>query len=425
MSLLSPPPSKTVQFVPPLAPYGPVANRLHYPSQNFSDGTSQSSTYRCTHTMQESTPFVVLVWVNGASGTANNVGPNPVTYGAAIDHLVGGVAFNSIVPQQVTFGGQSTITVAPGGYAVSDPIMGPFTKGELLLVRSWVSVATLGQKWPVGIILNYGYDGVLAGDQRAAQNFNTTFATTTTGVTPVLILGPTAGRPTVTGCGDSIMDGSGDSSAFPGAAGFLTRACDGVCGLHKLGAPGERVNGILVPQGYARRLVTASHGGNIVSNYGVNDLGNGSSLAQLQSDITTFWRMFSPMRKRVFQTTITPRTNSTDSWATTTNQIVQTWEANRTGFNSWLRAGAPMNSSFVAVSIGTPGALLAGQTGHPLYGVFDVASAVEVNASNVLTLNGGYWQVNGTANYPTTDGTHPSSVLHIAMAAKIDTTKFV
>jgi hypothetical protein len=41
--------------------------------------------------------------------------------------------------------------------------------------------------------------------------------------------------------------------------------------------------------------------------------------------------------------------------------------------------------------------------------VIDPASYVEVNASNVLALNGGRWIVNGTANWPTTDGTHPSA----------------
>ena len=84
-------------------------------------------------------------------------------------------------------------------------------------------------------------------------------------------------------------------------------------------------------------------------------------------------------------------------------------DAVRTGYNAWVVAGCPVTSAtnITAVAIGTSGALLAGQPGHPVDVTFDITTNVEVNASNVLTLAGGYWISNGTANYYVSDGTHP------------------
>lgn len=431
MSILDAPPIFKPPFVPALAPYGPVTNRQFFAQQNFSDGTSQSSTYRCTHNVQEDTPYIQVVWINAATGTTNGTSLNAVTYGAAMDFIPAGTSINSVTPRNFTFAGQDTVDVAKGGFLVSDPMWGPFKKGDVVLIRTWVSVGTLGQKWPVGVALNYGFDGVLAGDQRGAPNFSTSFPfLANPGVSPCLILGPTANRPSVAGVGDSIMDGAGDSGAFPGNAGFLTRALDGFMGYCKMAAPGERVASVVdrvsATTGYRWRGSVAPHAGNIVSNYGTNDLGAGDSLATVQANLIAFWRFFMPTRRRVFQCTLLPRASSSDSWATATNQTPPVFEGFRTSLNTWLRQGAPVDSTTLAVAaLGALGSITAGQAGHPLYAIFDVAQPCEVNSANVLTLNGGRWLTTGAANYPTTDGTHPSTAISVLMATKIDKTKFV
>ncbi len=102
-------------------------------------------------------------------------------------------------------------------------------------------------------------------------------------------------------------------------------------------------------------------------------------------------------------------------------------ETTRTGLNDWLRAGAPVASALnpSAVAIGTSGALLAGHSGHPLTGVIDTAAAVEVNAANVPANDGGYWMVNGTANYLCSDGgTHPNPAGVALLAARINPALF-
>lgn len=103
-------------------------------------------------------------------------------------------------------------------------------------------------------------------------------------------------------------------------------------------------------------------------------------------------------------------------------------DAGRININDWLRAGAPITisgASMTPAAIGTAGAVTIGQSGHPLTGIFDAASKVEVNSSNVLTPDGGYWISNGTADYYVNDdGTHPTINGTALLMQAIDTTKF-
>lgn len=123
--------------------------------------------------------------------------------------------------------------------------------------------------------------------------------------------------------GDSIGFGIGDSgTAAKGGLGFLARALD----VH--GYP------------YVRMVVTSWTAQSLAANLtlpaaflaaisytdamqelGVNDLANSSrSQAQLLADQQTIYGLFSG--KRIYQTTITTETTSTDGWATTGNQTI-------------------------------------------------------------------------------------------------------
>jgi hypothetical protein len=73
--------------------------------------------------------------------------------------------------------------------------------------------------------------------------------------------------------------------------------------------------------------------------------------------------------------------------------------------------------SGVAVAAGTSGAIVAGQTGHPLAGYFDAANAVE------SSLNSGLWKV-GYVYLGDSRGAHPNSGGAALMASTINTTLF-
>jgi hypothetical protein len=492
-----------------LLPYGPVTNRLVFCEAPLDNGTlttlgeTNSITFRSYHVFAANTPYIRLGWCNWTPYGGNGGPTTPVTINTSYDHLPVGGLINNVAPQAMTFGGQASVTMQPQGYAASDPIYGPFAKGDVLLVRTHVSVASAGLYWPTGMTLNRGYEGALAGDQTLAANYETSFTQQNCGgFTPCLICGPTIGRlPTVAGIGDSIMDGTGDAGYNNN--GFMERALDGILGYLRVAEPGETAAHIT--SFFPCRGVVAANAGNLLCEYSVNDIGQNSSLATLQADLISLWLNGAAIGQRVFQTTCLPRVGSLDELETIANQIPAgititgatdvspivltttthyltsgmpitvagvggntaangSWYAQvdsattvglfhdsglttpvvgngaytsggvmgvpgreviRQQFNTWLRAGAPISTSMAAVAVGTPGALLAGQLGHPLYAVFDTASAVEVNSSNVLTLNGGYWGVNGTAWWASIDGTHPTTMNHTAMATKINLSQFL
>lgn len=423
-------PSQLIADMVP-GPFGldqPVTTRQVFPEQGLSDGTSQSTTYRSRHVIQVAVPYLRLVYVNAGTPAMPTAA---ITYKAAADLVPAAVAnvggsLNAIGVTPVTLmGGQPSWTLQPGGTLISDPIFGPFHAGDAILVRTNVATATSGIRWPVGMALNWGYEGALGGDQTAAPNYSTAFTTAGPGVSPALILGPANGLPSVAVAGDSIVDGSGDSGAGPfNNVGPLNRALDPASiGYAKFGAPGERVASVVATGLYAARGVLAMQAKNIVCGYGTNDLANGDTLPTIQTNLITFWQMFSSTGRAVFQLTLDPRATSSDTWKTTTNQTLPAFEPVRTALNTWLRTGAPIIAN-IATPASAPGALVAGQPGHPLAGLFDTAGAVEVNAANILTPNGGYWIANGTANYATADGTHNTTAASILKAATIGVGRF-
>lgn len=405
----------------PLLPFGPVTDRLIFPNQGGSDGASLDKTFRSSHLLCENTEYIRIVWVNFETGTTNKP-TTSFTLNAAIDYLPAGGAINSVAPVALTFGGKNTITVDRGGIAISDPLIGPFAKGDRLLVRSHVVLPT-GGRWPCGPVLNRGYEGAVDGDATLTANHLISFPfTVVPAFTCCMIAGPTSDlTPTVAGIGDSIMDGAGDSTGYQND-GFFMRAVGSSMGYLRISAPGERASNVAGFRGFAVRGLIAMNCRNVVCEYGTNDLGN-STLAQLKANLLAIWNLYSRPGVRVFQTTIIPKTTSTDSWATIANQTPTANEQDRKDLNVWLRAGAPLLNG-VPVDAGTAGAVIAGVQGHPLYQVFDTAATCEVNSLNVLTLNGGYWPVNGSANYPTSDGIHPSGAMHTAMAGAIVTSSF-
>lgn len=132
--------------------------------------------------------------------------------------------------------------------------------------------------------------------------------------------------------------------------------------------------------------------------YGRNDVTGGQTLAQVQATLLSLWSGAAARGCKVFQTTITPRTTTTDNFLTLANQTADATDPVRVALNTWIRAGSPIDpGTLAAVAVGTSGALLAGATNHPLYantaaplGYVEVADTVE------SARNSGLWKVIGT-----------------------------
>jgi hypothetical protein len=118
------------------------------------------------------------------------------------------------------------------------------------------------------------------------------------------------------------------------------------------------------------------------TNFGINDLITGRTLAQLKADTLTLAGFIAAAGQKHIVQTLFPQTSSTDAWTTATGQTVTSFEADRVAFNSWLRDTSA--SGFIAQA----------KVLYPTYrgAIFDVCTYCEVNAAGVLTLNGGRWK---------------------------------
>lgn len=352
-----------------------------------------------------------------AGGTEENAPANSFTIKAAIWDSSGNGPF------VLSFGGRRTATLEPYGRVLSDPVAVDARAGSRYYIHTYVDNTPSFNAIPIGFYTSASLtEGYKAGDN---ADINTGFQASNTNVFgPAAVIGsPADGRPRVSLAifGDSILAGTGEATNYTGNGFGVRFATANNFGVVWGSRSGETVYSMATfPYQRTIRLSLMSGCNYLLSDFGTNDVGNGRTLSQIQADLLTFWGACSRHGLRVVHSTITPRTKSTDSWATVANQYfyenstsggsLHAQEDVRKGLNSWLR------------DTSASGAIQ--QSGGTLWGVADTAAAVEVNSGNVLTPNGGYWQVNGSAGYPTADGIHPTSTFHAIMAGAVPVSLF-
>lgn len=357
----------------PLTAYGSAAGLN--PSTTLTTGTAQRSYLAAI--AGSDIQFVFWGWYANGGGVQTDL-PNAVPLKLSVQ--ING----AWVP--VTFGGLVSATLNPGQLLVSDPVGIDVARGDLTTTRTYYNI-TSGQRLPATQLTDStspaGGDGLTTGSDLTTSgtispNYSRIFC-------PNQMVGiPAAGALTAAVIGDSIPTGTGEAgnvvyvnnAAQPG---FVLRGlyAGGAAGT-RTSVGGERADQYLVSR--ARREVAISGCLNSIVTYSRNDANALIPLATLQATMLSLWTGQARRGRRVFHTTGTPASTSTDGWITTANQAVPTAGAEpiRVGFNNWLRAGAPIDpTTKAAVAVGTAGALLAGQTGHPLYGYYEVADTVE------------------------------------------------
>lgn len=315
--------------------------------------------------------------------------------------------------------GMRVITIEGGTFFETDPFFFYVPPAGTVYVKTYVNLAQAGHVWPIHNPLGaigttyWSRQSASEADLTADNNvFNTTTGTAPFAPVALVDFRAPVTRPSLFIVGDSLASGLKDNNI-----GFVNRAIDGVL-CHQRGAvSGVTLQHYAAPATGFRRMAVA-RGYNVAFEYlGTNDLNGGRSLALLQADKLALWSQLSAGGTiPVFTGTVTPWTDSGNAWADLAGQTVKALEANRVALNDWVRAGAPIDPvTKNAVAIGTAGALVAGTNGHPLYGYFDVADAVEP------TRNAGKWKADPTSGQRITDdGVHPLNLGHILMAATID-----
>ncbi|MDR6954109.1 hypothetical protein J2X65_003477 [Ancylobacter sp. 3268] len=247
------------------------------------------------------------------------------------------------------------------------------------------------------------------------------------GTWPVGIIARTT-HPGVLIIGDSINEGTGDIYAAEDAVdkgfGLVGRAVAPTHAYISAAMAGDDIETIL--QSHHKRLSLATYVKRIVFEHGVNSISGlaavdpAIALATMKTNMLALWRLgekysVNPDTRR-FQTTLTPETTSTDNFATANGQTARSGFSTsgngvREQLNDWLRDRAPLIGGAPAPALtGASGAVRAGEAGHPLYGVFEVADQVET------ARNSGRWKVDGTANKWTADGIHPTRYTNDSVA---------
>ncbi|MEH3045537.1 SGNH/GDSL hydrolase family protein [Sphingomonas adhaesiva] len=362
-----------------------------------------------------------------ATATSEQDGYNSITVRAAVEYPAG-----TFTP--LAFGGTAAVAIPASGtasLAESDEavLATPIPAGALYWVRTWVSVAS-GGRWPQAyLIMASGASGL--GD---AVDFNTgvdrtqsgtitnaTASATRRGYGPVAVKATGFdGTPVArafAAVGDSIIMGANDASdpaaVGHGNAGYFAKAAAGRYPVLNLGISGTAAMYNL-PAAFTRRAALLAKVGvtHVFCDWGINDVSGGRSAAQIQADISTIARGFKNAVPGVVVTwtTLTPRTTSTDGFRTAGAQSVHT------------------NSGFVGGSSSPRATVNAALRAGNIVGVdrvFEAADAVEVNAANVPTRDGGLWisgnggagatsqhltTTGATSDVATGDGLHPGVI---------------
>lgn len=382
-------------------------------SPDARSGTNISFICRSSHRAREALTQAAIVlpnwyWDRSASKYEGAAGGS-AEFTATIEYPSGTFT-------RVTFDGQTRAFLGDNETLVSDLVTVSIPKDAQFWVRVWCLSAQ-------GIVYSnyaqYSTDGEMIGIGSTAATDHTANAAWagsagSVGCWPI-ILAPAA-RASAVCLGDSITGGINDTYDAAGIIGASPRAVGATNAFINIGSSGDSL--YILRANYGRRLQAARYSKNAICGYGVNDIGDGQSLAQVQANMLWLWSLLPTYgAQRVFQNTITPKTTSSDSWATTANQTAATnfstaGNGTREQLNDWLRDGAPiLNGAAVATGSSATGTIRAGEGGHPLYDVFDVASVVESG------LNSGKWKVDGTANTWTADGVHPSQYAYQQIAS--------
>lgn len=260
--------------------------------------------------------------------------------------------------------------------------------------RTFVAAPSATVNIPVGMKLWGGgssapFEGSTTGSD-LCDGGGTPGTSVTTCYSPVALLGiPLNGVITSWALGgDSIAEGTGDpDSGGTNSLGFMRRGMNDNYPYVHLAKGGEKTthytNFTPSTGSRVRRIAVAKGCTHHLYNYGTNDLST-MTLAQIQTEILEITAGVNATGAKCFWVPMPPKTGSTDGWATTANQTPTSQESLRVSVNDWLR---DLSTSGYMQQAG----------GAALAGIVDAFSVIEVNSSNVLTTDGGYWLAGGAA----------------------------
>jgi lysophospholipase L1-like esterase len=281
--------------------------------------------------------------------------------------------------QQAKFSSAASGSVPSGSRLRSDPMIIAIPYGAQFWLHAWYSNAngvvyddtwepSAGDRFAYGAsVPDYTMGGVAA-------------VSTTLHFTPCAVVSQTK-RQSVIIFGDSNARGVAGVNNDGGDSGVIAPSIGPVAAYINAGIGGDSAQFFVAS--HAQRVLLADYCTDIVVNYGTNDIAASRTAVQILADLNTIIGLFPT--KRVWVCTVPPRTTSTDSFATTTNQTVLATEGVRITLINTIR--------YVNVATALPG----------VAGLFDICSAIESG------YNSGKWSTGPNQFKCTGDGLHASA----------------
>lgn len=280
---------------------------------------------------------------------------------------------------QVLFGGSASGSASNGATLTSDAVSVTIPEGAKFWVRiyrtSTTGILTNAQDVSGGATIGDGFEMGVSGITDKTMSGTVTAADNSMG--PLAIIGTTT-KPSVVVIGDSIGWGTGDDTGdATGTLGIVTRSLGTRVAFSNLSMYADNCIKFLASN--ALRAAVFPYASHMICQYGFNDIyDQAQSSANTLSRLASIWALFTALSpyKKVYQTTLTPNTSSTDSWATTGNQTAVSGNTNRVAVNTSIRT------------------VPAGLTGY-----FETANVLESSQDS------GIWKAPGK----TADGIHPTT----------------
>ncbi len=256
--------------------------------------------------------------------------------------------------QNLTFGGAATGVVTPGGILKSDPLAVDIAPGTWCWLRTLVQVTSGGQIPFTHNLVGDATTGIHEGDAYGASSVSQTVSDNfgyAYDAISILGIPQTAGKKSLALIGDSIavygiepnqLEGKYFGTAA-GVQGWPNRFTFQRYPLMNLGRSGYTIQHYSDDNGLMRKTLIANCEA-VIFEMGINDLSNGRSLAQIQSDMQNAWMDAKALGLTVLQTTMLPNndvgTTSVLNFVSGLGspQGVNSFESTRKALNAWIRS---------------------------------------------------------------------------------------
>ncbi|AYD00906.1 SGNH/GDSL hydrolase family protein [Neorhizobium sp. NCHU2750] len=308
-------------IIPPITTGIIAANRFQIPTATASVPANYTS--RRSHFAHPDGDISNLKTVD-----ANFVYSGTTAVAAATRTIKRFIEYPAGVFTAVTWGGSPTVTLSTLN-VVSDPINLTIPKGAEFWERTVNLNASVGsfpcQELPASSQALGVPDGNSASDLGNSGTISATSAITTFGASVIIgdVAAPAAKSFVI--LGDSIAFGEGDITSVGAkrGSGWIARALDNYGHAYlKITKPGQQVTEFVSTISYPTAFLALINFSDVISEHGINDLRLGRTQAQILADHQSIYSMVSG--KRIAQTTMTPRSSSTDGYATVANQTGRT-----------------------------------------------------------------------------------------------------